>query len=461
METMPFIERIAEQFAVLLLMLERPAVQRQIFVIALLLLLAEAIAQWVGDLRPATPSASGRDLGVVLRIRRRLRRWFRVGQQLILPIFSILGILIAIELFRRVGWQSGLLVEGLSFFWLLLIYRIGVGTLYAFQPALVARRVHSRLLFPLFAFLFLFSLARALAGIVDLGGGSLFSVSERIITLGALYRAALVFYLFLMVAWALQLALDRLLLPRLDTDPGISNTVRTITGYIILGAGLLASLSSLGLDLSSLAIIGAGLSVGIGFGLQDLVGNFVSGLLLLFEQSIRPGDVVRVGDKVGRVEKLRIRSTTVRTNENIELVVPNQSLLSAAVTTYTHSDSSVRIDINVGVSYDSDPQEVRQTLLRSAERHGLVNKQPVPVVFFEGYGDSSIDFSLAVWIDDFLNTRRVSSDLRFMIWEDLARRGIEIPYPQRDLHIRSGLHPDSPGNVEEDPQSVLEPKSVA
>lgn len=138
--------------------------------------------------------------------------------------------------------------------------------------------------------------------------------------------------------------------------------------------------------------------MGIGFGLQELVANFISGILLLFEQSIRPGDVIEINNKVGRVEKLRIRSTTVRTNDNVEIIVPNQALLTSSVTTYTHSDRSVRIHIPVGVSYKSDPVEVRQVLLGAARRHGLVRANPPSIVF------------------------------------------IEIPFPQRDLHLRSSIN---------------------
>lgn len=435
----PILERLAEQWAMLLAILERPVVQRQIVALLLLALSAETLARFLSSLvqrisrPPRGQRTGGRSLpGTVTR-------WLRALEHTWSPIIAVLAGQGLAALFTRYEWPVGLLREGLIFFWLLLTYRLVVTLLYAWREEYEARSIHSRLLGPLFVFLLVLGLQRAIAGILDISSAQLFSLSDNPITVGALYRAAFVLYAFLAGGWLLQHLLTSYLLPRFGADTGMSNTVRTISQYVIVSAGILAALSSLGIDLSSLAIIGAGLSVGIGFGLQELVANFISGILLLFEQSIRPGDVIEVNNKVGRVEKLRIRSTTVRTNENIELIVPNQALLTSSVTTYTHTDSSVRIHIPVGVSYQSDPAEVRQVLLAAARRHGLVREQPTPVVFFEGYGDSSLDFNLAVWIDDFMNMRRVSSDLRFIIWEELAKRRIEIPFPQRDIHLRSGI----------------------
>jgi potassium efflux system protein len=169
------------------------------------------------------------------------------------------------------------------------------------------------------------------------------------------------------------------------------------------------------------------------------VANFISGILLLFEQSLRPGDIVSVGGEMGEVKKLSIRATTVNTFDNIELIVPNQLFLTSTVTSYTRTDRFVRVLIPIGVSYNSDPEAVRETLLAVAQRHGLVQEQPEPVVHFMGFGDSSLDFRLAVWVDDPLLRLNVASDLRFMIWKAFAEHSIEIPFPQRELHLRSGV----------------------
>jgi len=433
-------DRLSEQWAMLLVILERPVVQRQIVALLLLALGAESLARLLSAL---LKRVSGPGLGKQKRTSRSLSgvltRWLHALEHTWSPILAVVAGQLVVDLFEQDNWPAGLLREGLIFFWLLLTYRLIVTLLYAWRDDEEANAIRRRLLAPLFVFLLVLGLQRAIIGIIDVSGAQLFTLSGNGISVGAIYRAAFVLYAFLSGGWLLQHILAKYLLPRSNADPGTVNTVRTISQYIIVSAGVLATLSSLGIDLSSLAIIGAGLSVGIGFGLQELVANFISGILLLFEQSIRPGDVIEVNNKVGRVEKLRIRSTTVRTNDNVEMIVPNQTLLVSSVTTYTHTDRSVRIHIPVGVSYNSDPVEVRQVLLGAARRHGLVREQPVPLVFFEGYADSSVNFSLAVWIDDFMNMRRVSSDLRFIIWEELAKRKIEIPFPQRDIHLRSGI----------------------
>lgn len=433
-----FIAKLFDQIDIVLLVLQRPVVQRQIAVFALAILVAWLLSDRVpGLIQRLLPEDLTRPGGSSAR--RRLRRWLRALEHTYFPILTIALSEGSMALFRLNGWRVGLFEQGLVFFWLLLIYRLVVTLLYAGQPERLARSYHRRLLLPLFLLLVFFGLNRAASGIVDVAGIRLFTLADREITVGAIYVAAFVLYLFLTLSWVVQLVLSKYVLPKMDADPGVTNTILTISQYVVIIAGILATLASLGLDLSTLAIIGAGLSVGIGFGLQELVANFISGILLLFEQSIRPGDVVQVEGQIGTVEKLRIRSTTVRTFDNIEVIVPNQSLLTSAVTTYTHTNRSVRIRLPVGAGYNSDPSEVRDVLLKAAERHGLIKSNPAPVVFFESYGASSIDFELAVWIEDLEFMRKVRSDLYFIIWEEFAKRGIEIPFPQRDLHLRSGI----------------------
>ncbi len=442
MITSAFFERLADQFEIILLVLNRPVVQRQLLVFAMLALVAELASSQLTALRRRFFSIQDESDGRVNQrspLNRMLRRWLRAVEHTFSPIVAIALGQIAILIFDQHGWQTGLLRQGLIFFWLLLVYRLVVTVLYALQSERTAHLYQQRLLLPLFILLLVFTISRLLSGIVDLAALRLFTFSENPITLGAFFAAAIVFYGFILLSWIVQSALTDLILPRFGTDPGINNSVRTVSRYIVLSAGILATLGSLGIDLSSLAIIGAGLSVGIGFGLQELVANFVSGILLLFEQSIRPGDIVEVEGKMGIVEKLRIRSTTVRTFDNIEMIVPNQSLLTSSVTTYTHTNRRVRIRIQAGASYHDDPQEVREALLAAANRHGMVLDDPDPIVAFTGYGDSSIDFELIVWIEDISTMMQVRSDLHFMIWREFKKRDIEIPFPQRDLHLRGGV----------------------
>lgn len=420
--------------------LERPAIQRQILaafiIIALAWLLPRLVSRFIQ--RPVV-RPDGRSAESPARWRDSFRRLVRALNHTYFPLIGILLGLLTTRIFMWQGWLVGLLEQIQFFFAILLIYRAIVAVLYLFLSERQVVTYHNRFLKPLFFLAVLVGLNQLLSGVVSIADQRLLTVSERDITVGALFTAMFVFYLFMVVSWVLRDVLTHIILPRFQAEPGMSNTILTVSQYVVVAAGALSALAMMGIDLSTLAIIGAGLSVGIGFGLQELVANFISGILLLFEQSIRPGDVIEINQSIGTVEKLRIRSTTIRTRDNIEVIVPNQNLLTSSVITYTHTERLVRLNIPVGVSYGSDPTEVREALLTAGRRHGLVRKRPEPSVFFEEFGNSSLDFSLAVWIENAELIRTVSSDLRFIIWEELAKRKIEIPFPQRDLHIRSGV----------------------
>ena len=179
-------------------------------------------------------------------------------------------------------------------------------------------------------------------------------------------------------------------------------------------------------------------SIGIGIGLQRIVANFISGIVLLFEQSLRPGDVIDINGEIGTVGRLNIRSTVVRTLNNVEVIVPNENFVIKQVTTYTKSNQNVRLLLPVGVSYDADPREVKRVVIEAATKHGLVLDDPEPMLLFRGYGNSSLDFDLAVWIDQPQRAMFVRSDLYYMVFDALGRHDIEIPFPQRDLNLKRG-----------------------
>ena len=332
--------------------------------------------------------------------------------------FPILGLFLTSVVIGLLQWaQDDLAFVSLfvAVYRLLLFYWLFVGILYVLLPEEDARAYDRSIVRPL------------LVAIVTLQLGV------------TLVTAAVVVYLGWTLGRAARHFINTVLVPRSNIERGVGNTLSTLTSYAIISFGIVAALGILGVDLASLAIILGGLAVGIGLGLQKLVSNFVSGLILLFDQSIRPGDVVEVAGDIGVVENLHIRATTVRTYDNIEVVVPNENLLTSAVVTHTRSDQLERVRLPVGVSYNSDPTEVREALLAAGRGHDLVLADPAPTVFFIGYGDSSIDFELAVWISNPIRIPEIRSDLYFAMWDELKRRGIEIPFPQRDLHLRSGI----------------------
>ncbi len=208
--------------------------------------------------------------------------------------------------------------------------------------------------------------------------------------------------------------------------------------YLIFLGGLFVGVQSLGVNLDSLVIFGGALGVGVGLGLQNVVSNFVAGLILLVEQPIRIGDRIETSGILGDVVRIAARSTWIRTNDNVVIIVPNNQFIDNSVTNWTANDPNVRISLDVGVAYASDPKIVRALLLKAADEHADVLKDPAPDVIFTDYGDNSINFKLRIWTAEHAHTpATLKSDLYFALFQSFADNGIELPFPQRDLHLRS------------------------
>lgn len=238
-----------------------------------------------------------------------------------------------------------------------------------------------------------------------------------------------------------RLVMERIL-ARTSLDVGQQYAFAQISGYAIFLFGLMIGLQWAGVNLSSLVILGGAVGIGLGFGLQNIANNFVSGLILLTERPIRVGDRVEVGETNGDVVRIAARSTWVRTNDNVLIIIPNSEFINSRVTNWTANDRQVRFAIPLGVSYGSDPDAVRNVLLEVAGRHPDVLADPPPEVLFTGFGDSSLDFQLRVWTITRVQFPRIlASELYFEIFRAFRRHGIEIPFPQRDLHLRSVSSP--------------------
>ncbi|HEY1730695.1 MAG TPA: mechanosensitive ion channel domain-containing protein [Terriglobales bacterium] len=234
----------------------------------------------------------------------------------------------------------------------------------------------------------------------------------------------------------------RLLKNRLLTHTPLSHSqqyaLARVLSYLVFALGSVIGLESIGLNLNSLVVIGGALGIGIGLGLQPIVTNFVAGLILLLEQPVRLGDRIEVGETYGDVVRMQGRSTWVRTNDNVVIIVPNSEFVNNRVTNWTANDECVRISLSVGVSYDANPQQVREILLDIARHNPNVLREKAPDVVFTEFGDSSLNFELRVWTEKHVQTPKVlKSDLYFSIFEAFSANGIEIPFPQRDLHVRS------------------------
>ena len=223
-------------------------------------------------------------------------------------------------------------------------------------------------------------------------------------------------------------------------DRSLQYAISQIASNVILVVGIFIVLQNTGIHLEALTVFAGAIGVGIGFGLQNITSNFISGLVILAERPITIGDRVEVAGVVGQVQKIRARSTVVVTNDNITTIVPNQKFIDSPVTNWTYGDPRVRFRIPVGVAYGTDTELVRTKLIEVGEEHPHVLKDPGPSVFFKGFGDSSLDFDLVVWSDEMSHRpSRFRSDLNFAIDKKFREAGIEIPFPQRDLNIRSGV----------------------
>ncbi len=222
---------------------------------------------------------------------------------------------------------------------------------------------------------------------------------------------------------------------------GSQEAVAVIAKYLLIVLGTIVLVQVWGIDLSSLTIIFSALGVGIGFGLQDIAKNFGSGLILLFERPIRVGDFVSVGNIEGTVVRIGARSTVLRNLDQVSIILPNSRFLEDEVTNWNYENAVSRIRIPVSVAYGCDISEVKAALLKAPKGHSDVLRTPEPIVFFLGFGESSFNFELRVWIPEPMAQYRVKSDLFFRIEELFRERKIEIPFPQRDLHVRSGSIP--------------------
>ncbi|RZM75701.1 mechanosensitive ion channel family protein [Leptolyngbya iicbica] len=220
-------------------------------------------------------------------------------------------------------------------------------------------------------------------------------------------------------------------------DRGLQAAIAVIAKYSMIFVGTVLLLQIWGVDLSSLALIASALGVGIGIGLQNIVKDFGSGFILVFERPIQVGDFVAFGEFQGTVEHIGARSTEIKTLDQVSIIVPNSRFLEQEVINWSHRNPVSRIRLPVGVAYSSDPKDVKQVLIEASYQHPQVLSKPPPLVFFKGFGDSSLDFELLVWIADPPKQLVIKSDLYFSIEAALRQHNIEIPFPQRDLHIRS------------------------
>lgn len=268
---------------------------------------------------------------------------------------------------------------------------------------------------------------------------TLFTIKQTPVTLLSIFIFILLLVCFGVIARIIGKVILKRFFARLQMEEGISYSLIRITQYLIMITGVIVSFQFIGVDLSGLVVIFGLLSVGIGFGLQNITANFVSGLVLLIERPIRVGDRVTVGDTLGDVLEINMRSTTIRTLTNISIIVPNSEFTSTSVINWSHGDPTVRLDLPIGVSYNSDLATVLRSLNEVADENEDILKEPQPEVNFIGFGASSWDLELRVWLPSPKKYQTIRSDMNCAIVEKFRKNNVEIPFPQRDLHLRTSI----------------------
>ncbi len=274
----------------------------------------------------------------------------------------------------------------------------------------------------------------------------LFELGSLPISPAFLLKAAVFLILLNLIARSWARFLEKRILARTSIDEGQKYAIARGSGYAVFLVGILVGLEAAGIDLSSFAIVGGAIGFGIGFGLQSIAKDFVSGLILLVERGVKVGDRIEVSNLLGDVKKIGARTTWVQTNDNVVILVPN-SELTARVTNWTAHGRLARFSLDLGVAYASEPETVRDMLIEVALSHAGVLKDPPPDVVFLGFGDSALLFQLRVWTSEHLRTpATLKSELYFAIYRRFRDSGVEIPFPQHEVRVLGSS--GSPGSAD-------------
>jgi small-conductance mechanosensitive channel len=414
--------------------LSRFVVQRQLAAIAAVLLcawlLARLLVGW-GEARYVRWYWHNRRH---LHNRRGRLRWpyrlIRAGaiilQQILLPLLGMALMLCAMTVFGWLGLLGGLLVGASSLLFLFTLYRLLMAVLYIFFRRRSAARYQRRLFGPLMFLIILLLILGRLTDLNQLAQVILFPLFNSPITIGALFLATAGLYFWIDATYGIQDIAQRLVVSRTRLHAGSVEASLTILRYVLVGLGVFAAMSVLGFNPTTVAAITGGLSIGIGFALQDVLKNFFGGLVILFEGTVRPGDYVEVGGKEATVQKLNIRSTVVRTGDNVEIIVPNQDWLSRSVITYTGTNRKVRLRFAIAVPRSVEAGRVFQLLNDTARKHPLVLDDPHSSVTIANFDGVHVDYQLTYWIADAVNMGKVAADIRLMLLKAFEHEEIPV-----------------------------------
>ena len=332
-------------------------------------------------------------------------------------------------------------VAGLIFFALHVRPLTGLGVVRRHRPLLQHRLTRGVFFLALVAWALLsldaFSLRAPLVDLLTSWVTAEVSFQSLHISLGAILAFILTIWIAALLSRFIRFLLEEDIYDRFHFNRGSSYAISTLLHYVILLAGFFVAIAALGADMTKFTVLAGALGVGIGFGLQNIVNNFVSGLILLFEQPVKVGDVVQVQSDIGVIRRIGIRASIIRLFDSSELIVPNGQLISDKVTNWTLSNRQRRIELRVGVAYGSDPKRVIALLTEVAGAHPLALKYPAPQTLLTEFGTDSLNFEVRLWTDDYDQWLQIKSDVAVAITDALAEAKIAIPFPQRDLHLQS------------------------
>ena len=360
----------------------------------------------------------------------RERKKIRIIDQLLFP----LNLMILIGIYYIVAAAFNLPVVIISIFGNLVSAWLIVKTITLFFPRNRMFRFLSALIW-IIAALRILNIYQETINLLD---SLAFNSGNLRLSLLLVVKAVIIFSILFWLAGKLS----RLVTGRIDSSEGLTPSVKVllnkIAKFLIFTSAILFTLSAVGIDLSAFAFLGGAIGVGLGFGLQKIVSNFISGIIILADKSIKPGDVVEIGNVYGWVRKLDTRFVSVVTRSGKEFLIPNEDFITKEVINWSYSDELVRVDAEVGVSYNSDLRLVQELMMKAVEEKERILTNPEPNVLLIGFGDSAVNFELRFWISDPRNgIQNIRSEILFSIWDRFKENDIEIPFPQRDYHLKS------------------------
>ncbi len=361
-------------------------------------------------------------------------------QRILFPISMVMGVVAGRALLEHEGNPVGLLNLAVPLLMSLASIRIAVYFLRkTFQPGPAVKAWESLIATSVWIVVALHLLGW-LPAVLEALDGMAFKLGDNRISILVVGKLVLAVALL----WVLALWLARLIESRIGQAAYVNASMKValikLSRFVLLVVAFLVALNMVGIDLTALAVFGGAVGVGLGFGLQRIASNFISGFIVLFDRSIRPGDVITIGEKFGWVQELHARYVVVKDRDGVERLIPNETLITNEVINWSYSDRNVRLKIPVSISYDNDPEQALALLMEAATANPRVLADPAPATRLLAFGDNGIELELRVWIQDpEAGLANVRSDINLAIWRAFKAAGIVIPYPQRDLHIRGGL----------------------